>query len=106
MKNAIIIAFLAALITTLAVWFGIRNETTKLVNRPGRANLNGELYLANAKEVSFNKVKRPVVVWLVAGGCASCAVSFPVMSNDISKINKYGVSVLVLGLSGAFDNGQ
>jgi hypothetical protein len=46
------------------------------------------------------------LVWLVAGGCASCAASIPAVAHHLAQLQRDGVQVLTLGLYGAFDNGK
>jgi hypothetical protein len=49
---------------------------------------------------------KPILVWFVAGGCASCAASIPAVSSHLDQITGRGVQVLTLGLYGAFPNGR
>jgi hypothetical protein len=46
------------------------------------------------------------LVWLVANGCASCAVSIPVVAQHLAQLQADGVQVLTLGLYGAFGTGK
>lgn len=46
---------------------------------------------------------RPVMVWFVADGCASCAVSIPAVADHLSAFARSNTQVVVLGLYGAFD---
>jgi hypothetical protein len=45
---------------------------------------------------------RPVLLWFVAGGCASCAVSIPAVAQHLNQLSKEGVQVMALGLAGDF----
>jgi hypothetical protein len=45
---------------------------------------------------------KPVLVWLVAGGCASCAASIPVVGAHLAAFRAARTRVLVLGMYGAF----
>jgi hypothetical protein len=57
------------------------------------------------KEVSSYRGK-PVMVWFVVGGCASCAVSIPAVSRALPKLRADGIQVLTLGLWGDFPPGS
>lgn len=48
----------------------------------------------------------PVMVWFVAGGCASCAASIPAVAAHLGQISGDGVQVVTLGLYGDFPNGK
>jgi len=48
----------------------------------------------------------PTMVWLVAGGCASCAASIPAVAAHFTQLRADGVRVLSLGMAGAFATGQ
>jgi len=48
---------------------------------------------------------QPAVVWFVAGGCASCAVSIPAVGAHLAAFRGVRTRVLVLGLYGAFGAG-
>lgn len=47
----------------------------------------------------------PVMVWFVADGCASCAVSIPAVGEELSTFARAHVRILVLGIYGAFGSG-
>ena len=44
----------------------------------------------------------PVLLWFVAGGCASCAVSIPAVAQHLSQLSREGVQVVALGLADDF----
>ena len=46
------------------------------------------------------------MVWLVAGGRASCAASIPAVASNLGRITGDGVQVLTLGLYGDFPPGR
>lgn len=46
---------------------------------------------------------RAVMVWFVADGCASCAVSIPAVAGQLTAFARSDTQVVVLGLYGAFD---
>lgn len=48
---------------------------------------------------------RPVLVWFVENGCASCAASIPVVAHHLSAFAHAHTRVLVLGVYGAFGQG-
>jgi len=43
-----------------------------------------------------------IMVWFIAGGCASCAISIPAVARALHTLSRDHVSVLALGLSGDF----
>jgi hypothetical protein len=48
---------------------------------------------------------RPVLVWFVENGCASCAASIPVVAHHLPAFAHAHTRVLVLGVYGAFGQG-
>lgn len=48
---------------------------------------------------------RPLMVWFVANGCASCAASIPAVAQHLRAFANANVRVLVLGIYGAFGQG-
>jgi hypothetical protein len=46
------------------------------------------------------------MVWFVADGCASCAVSIPAVAQHLDSFAREGARVVVLGLYGAFGQGR
>ena len=49
---------------------------------------------------------RPLMVWFVANGCASCAASIPAVADHLSAFAHAHVPVLVLGIYSAFGQGS
>ncbi len=49
---------------------------------------------------------RPLMVWFVANGCASCATSIPAVAEHLSAFAHAHVRVLVLGIYSAFGLGS
>lgn len=49
---------------------------------------------------------RPVLVWFVENGCASCAASIPVVGHHLPAFAHAHTRVLVLGVYGAFGQGK
>jgi len=48
---------------------------------------------------------KPLMVWFVAGGCASCAVSIPMVAQHLAQLHADQVTVVTLGLPDWFDPG-
>lgn len=48
---------------------------------------------------------RPLLVWFVAGGCASCAVSIPTVAQHLAQLQADQVTVVTLGLPDWFASG-
>ncbi|MFC0081536.1 hypothetical protein ACFFRE_05160 [Aciditerrimonas ferrireducens] len=49
---------------------------------------------------------KPLMVWFVAGGCASCAVSIPTVAHHLAQLRADGIQVLTLGLPEWFAPGH
>jgi hypothetical protein len=49
---------------------------------------------------------RPIMLWFVAGGCASCAASIPAVATHFSQLAGTGLRVVTLGLYGDFSPGK
>jgi len=63
----------------------------------------GPLMLLDHRQVSLASLRgRPVMVWFVAGGCASCAASIPAVAGHLGAFTRGGTRILVLGMYGAF----
>ncbi len=68
-----------------------------------RAVPGGTLTLLDHRQVSLASLRgRPVMVWFVAGGCASCAASIPAVAGHLGAFTRAGTRILVLGMYGAF----
>lgn len=61
---------------------------------------------AGATETIASLEGKPILVWFVAGGCASCAASIPAVSTHLQQLTGRGIHVVTLGLYGAFPNGK
>ena len=73
----------------------------------GRAPANGRFALLNGRQTSLRAFTgRPLMVWFVANGCASCAASIPTVAQHLSAFAANKVRVLVLGIYGAFGQGS
>lgn len=67
---------------------------------------NGTFTIANGTQETIASLRgHTTLIWLVAGGCASCAASIPTVAQHLAQLQDKGVQVLTLGLYGAFDNG-
>ncbi len=63
----------------------------------------GMLTLLDRRRVSLASLRgRPVLVWFVAAGCASCAASIPAVASHLGAFAKAGTRLVVLGMYGAF----
>jgi len=68
-----------------------------------RAVQGESLTLLDHRRVSLGSLHgRPVMVWFVAGGCASCAASIPVVAAHLGAFTRAGTRILVQGMYGAF----
>jgi hypothetical protein len=68
---------------------------------------NGTFTTANGTQHTIASLRgHTTLVWLVAGGCASCAASIPTVAQHLTQLHAKGVQVLTLGLYGAFGNGK
>lgn len=69
---------------------------------------NGTFTTANGTRETIAASLRghTTLVWLVAGGCASCAASIPAVAQHLTQLQDKGVQVLTLGLYGAFEPGE
>lgn len=66
----------------------------------------GSFTRLDGTEVSLAALRgEPAVVWFVAGGCASCAVSIPAVGAHLAAFRAARTRVLVLGMYGAFGPG-
>jgi hypothetical protein len=67
----------------------------------------GALTLIDGKRTTLAAFRgKPVLVWFVESGCASCAASIPAVAQHLSAFSHAGTRVLVLGVYGAFGQGQ
>jgi thiol-disulfide isomerase/thioredoxin len=72
-----------------------------------RAVPGGALMLLDGRRVSLASLRdRPVMVWFVAGGCASCAASIPAVAQHLGAFTRAGTRVVVAGMYGAFSQGR
>jgi hypothetical protein len=82
---------------------GIR---TAAASAPSRTAAGGVLAEIDGRSTTLRTFEgRPVMVWFVANGCASCAASIPVVASHLSTFARADVRVLVLGIYGAFGQG-
>jgi hypothetical protein len=68
---------------------------------------NGTFTTASGTTATIASLRgTPVMVWFVAGGCASCAASIPAVAAHFDQLRAAGVRVLTLGLYGDFAAGD
>jgi hypothetical protein len=66
----------------------------------------GTYTLLNGTQANLSALRgEPTMVWFVADGCASCAVSIPAVAQHLPAFTQARTRVLVLGLYGAFGLG-
>lgn len=66
---------------------------------------NGALTLLDGSRAQLSSFEtRPLLLWFIAAGCASCAVSIPAVAEHLAALRAEGVRVLVVGISGDFGN--
>lgn len=66
---------------------------------------DGTFLTASGTETVAALRGKPTMVWLVAGGCASCAASIPAVAAHFNQLRADGVRVVSLGMAGAFATG-
>jgi hypothetical protein len=70
---------------------------------PGR---HLSLTLLNGATTTISSFRgSPLMVWFVADGCASCAVSIPAVGNELPTFARAHTRILVLGIYGDFGSG-
>jgi hypothetical protein len=71
-----------------------------------REGANGALTLLDGNSTTLAGFRgRPMMVWFVANGCASCAASIPAVAKHLPAFAHANTRVLVLGIYGAFGTG-
>ena len=67
---------------------------------------DGSVTLLDGRRTALAALRgKPVLVWFVAGGCASCAVSIPAVGAHLAAFHAARTQILVLGMYGAFGQG-
>lgn len=67
---------------------------------------DGSFTMLDGKHATLTGLRgRPVLVWFVAAGCASCAASIPVVGQHLAAFTNARTRILVLGIYGAFGQG-
>jgi hypothetical protein len=75
-------------------------------SKPARLQEDGRLTEVNGRSTTLGAFEgRPLMVWFVADGCASCAASIPAVAHHLAAFRDANVRVLVLGIYGAFGQG-
>jgi hypothetical protein len=63
--------------------------------------------LLDGRRVSLASLRgRPLMLWFVAGGCASCAASIPAVAQQLGAFTRAGTRIVVAGMYGAFSQGR
>jgi hypothetical protein len=71
------------------------------------AAAGGTFTLLDGRRETLSALRgHPVMVWFIAGGCASCAVSVPAVGQHLAAFRAARVKVLVLGMYGQFGQGR
>jgi hypothetical protein len=99
-----------AVVLALGAALGIRAATgsapapaARPAGHPSASAPGGTLTLLDDRQLSLASLRgRPVMVWFVAGGCASCAASIPAVASHLGAFTEAGTGVVVLGMYGAF----
>lgn len=79
---------------------------TAAASAPRGGLSGGALALIDGRSTTLRAFAgRPLMVWFVADGCASCAASIPAVASHLSAFAHANVRVLVLGIYGAFGQG-
>jgi hypothetical protein len=74
---------------------------------PVRAAASGGFTLLDHRQARLAALRgRPVLVWFVAGGCASCAASIPAVAGHLDAFSRARTRIVVLGMYGAFGHGN
>ncbi|WP_298211453.1 hypothetical protein [Ferrimicrobium sp.] len=65
--------------------------------------INGSFETLNGEQQTLSSYRgHALMVWFIAGGCASCAISIPAVANQLHVLANDGITVLPMGLSGDF----
>lgn len=67
---------------------------------------NGTFLTSTGSETVSALRNRPAMLWFVAGGCASCEASIPVVADHLAALTSTGLRVVTLGLYGDFPQGR
>lgn len=117
-RRRVLLAAVAALAVALAAGVLVaHHRSTTTASSPrgegvtvatvGAAAPNGTFTTANGTRETIASLRgHTTLVWLVAGGCASCAASIPAVAQHLTQLQDKGVQVLTLGLYGAFEPGE
>ena len=100
-----------AVLIALGVWTAQHRDSAPPAASPSRSTtadpaLTASFTLLDGRRADPTSLRgRPLLVWFVAAGCASCAVSIPAVAKHLDAFVRSGTRVLVLGLYGAFGEG-
>jgi hypothetical protein len=106
------IALIVLAVVAAGVWAARRGGPAHAAPAAGAASAtpsaapDGSFTMLDGKHATLAVLRgRPVVVWFIAGGCASCAVSIPAVGAHLAAFRAARTRVLVLGMYGAFGQG-
>lgn len=65
--------------------------------------IKGSFEALNGEKQTLSSYRgHALMIWFIAGGCTSCAISIPAVANQLHVLANDGITVLPLGLSGDF----
>jgi AhpC/TSA family len=100
---AVVVGFGAVLGVRAATGGAPAAAARPAAGHPAATAPGGTLTLLDHRRVSLASLRgRPVLVWFVAAGCASCEASIPAVAAHLGAFTKAGTRVVVLGMYGAF----
>jgi hypothetical protein len=110
-----VIALIVLAVVAAGVWAARRGGPAHAAPAAGAASAtqsaaaaapDGSFTMLDGRHATLAALRgRPVVVWFIAGGCASCAVSIPAVGTHLAAFRAARTQILVLGMYGAFGQG-
>lgn len=65
--------------------------------------IKGSFETLNGQKQTLSSYRgHALMIWFIAGGCASCAISIPAVASQLHVLASDGITVLPMGLSGDF----
>lgn len=101
------IAVVLLAVVVAGVWVARRGGPAPAAPSAAAAPVPGGAFtMLDGKHATLTGLRgRPVLVWFVAAGCASCAASIPVVGQHLAAFTSARTRILVLGIYGAFGQG-
>jgi hypothetical protein len=105
------VALLLAALSLLLAACGATSITVGSFGQDGTARKvqpapNGDFVTIGGQQESVAALRgHPVLLWFIAGGCASCAASIPTVGGHLHQLSASGIRVVTLGLPGDFGSG-